>query len=293
MLMAVESEPSWPAVPDELAEGMTALFSGRFEVLEVGEVTTSGVLTAHDLGWLRFDVSPFRRRIRRWSYSVELAREGGTNVAVRLRVSDQKTVARVPAMRVDSDNVIVVDAANVAILDFMALAACDAARAGELTEDNVREVGTTGTVFSVIGEAPEAATVQSGYGDGAYPAFWGLDSDGAVTDLLVDFLVAVEDITSTLTIPWVVGPTTQPDLVPHEFEIVAVGDSVVFRYRQQAESSLVRNLRVLDSHGSPLPGREGGVFVQGGISERRWQFEGPIPVDAALEVTLVQGYRHV
>jgi hypothetical protein len=30
---------------------------------------------------------------------------------------------------------------------------------------------------------------QSGYGDGSYPSYWGLDKNGEVLSLVIDFLV--------------------------------------------------------------------------------------------------------
>jgi hypothetical protein len=38
--------------------------------------------------------------------------------------------------------------------------------------------------------------VTSGYGDGAYPACWGVAEDGTIASLVVDFLVLAEDKTT-------------------------------------------------------------------------------------------------
>jgi hypothetical protein len=294
LLAAMDPDQSVEPASEELASGMTALFSGRFEVLELGTVTTSGVLTAHDFGWVRYDVAPFHRRVPAGSYPVELARDGdGTNVAVLMRFSDQEAIARIPALRVGSGNVVSVDAGNVAILDFAGLTSCGEAQVEEIYQDQAQEIGTLGAVFSLTGAAPEAVMVQSGYGDGAYPAFWGITADGSVTDLVVDFLVAVEDITTTLTIPWRIGPAAHPDLARHAFETLADSDGTVFRYRERAEPTLLSDTRVLDSDGHPISGRGGGVFVQGDISERRWRPDGAIPDGATVEVTLYHGYRHI
>jgi hypothetical protein len=184
----VDAEPA--AVSEQLAEGMTGLFSGRFEVVRVGEVTTSGMLTAHDLGWVRFDVAPFHREVPPGTYPVDLARDAdGTNVALRIRIRDDEAVTRVPAERVGTGSVVSVDAGNVAVLDFAALAACAESHVEEVCVDLLGSIGTSGEVFSLTGGAPDAVVVASGHGDGAYPAFWGLSAEGAVTDLLVDFLV--------------------------------------------------------------------------------------------------------
>ena len=39
------------------------------------------------------------------------------------------------------------------------------------------------------GGPDDAVMVQAGYGDGAYPVYWGVANDGTITDLVVDFLV--------------------------------------------------------------------------------------------------------
>lgn len=293
-LAALDPDLSAQPAPRDLTDGMNALFSGRFEVVQLGDITTTGVLTAHDFGWVRFDTAPFHRRVPAGSYPVELVHDGeGTNVALRVRFGDEEAIERVPAMRVGVDHVVMVDAGNVAILDFAALASCGQAQVEEVFQDQIQGLGTDGVVFSLTEAAPDAVMVRSGYGDGAYPMFWGVAADGSTTDLLVDFLVAVEDITTTVTAPWRVGVFDDPELAAHGFEVRVDADGVVFRYRQEAEGSSLADIRVVDAEGDAVPGGGGGVFVQGDVSERRWLPDGPVPPGASVEVSLTHGYRHV
>ncbi len=285
-----ESRP----VSRELAAGMAGLFSDRFEVVALGSLTTTGVLTAHDLGWVRFDVAPFHRQVPAGTYPVEMARDAdGTVIAVRVLFSDQEAATRVPAERVGTGNVVSVDAGNVAILDFAALTSCTEAQVEEICADRLEALGRSGVVLSLTGAATEAVLVSSGVGDGAYPAFWGLAADGSVTDLVVDFLVAVETVTSTVVVPWQSGPVGHPALTDVRLEVRDSADGVVFRHLTESEPTTLSEVRVLDASGLPLPGSGGGTFVQGGWSERQWRPETAVPADATIEVTLDHGYRHV
>ena len=106
---------------------MTALFSGRFEVVELGAITTSGVLTAHDFGWVRFDVAPFHLQVPAGSYPVELARDRRRHQCRGARALLRRGGHRHAGPSADesgSGNVVGVDAGNVAILDFGALTSC-------------------------------------------------------------------------------------------------------------------------------------------------------------------------
>lgn len=42
-----------------------------------------------------------------------------------------------------------------------------------------------------FGAGPVGVIADSGWGDGAYPAYWGVDADGAVMQLVIDFMVLV------------------------------------------------------------------------------------------------------
>ena len=89
------------------------------------------------------------------------------------------------------DNTISVDAGNVALLDFTTMPSCRTEWLEELYQDRVGDQSPpSDTVFSVAGDVDDAAYVTSGYGDGGYPAYWGVAADGTITDLVVDFLVS-------------------------------------------------------------------------------------------------------
>ena len=91
--------------------------------------------------------------------------------------------------------------------------------------------------------------VTSGFGDGAYPAFWGLSKDGTLVDLVVDFLVAVEDVTSTVTLPLQPGPVDDPGLAGLDFEVTESG----FMHRE-GDGTHVRDVVVLDQRERPCRG---------------------------------------
>lgn len=285
---------AWEPVPENLALGVSSLFSAPYEVIHLGTVTTCGVLTVHDFGWVSSGLAPLTRRVPSGAYPVELARDGATNVALRLRFSDQQPVTRLPAERVDCDHVISVDAGNVAVLDFLALTSCGAAQVEEIYQNQIEQTPTSpGTVFSLTGAAPEAVMVQSGHGDGAYPAYWGLAADGSLTDLVIDFLVSVEELTSTVSTPWRAGRPNHEVLAEHQLDVIVEPAGIVFRYRAEVGQRVLTDIRVCDSGGEPVAGQEGSVFVQEGVHERGWRPSTSVPDGSVIVVTFSHGHRHI
>jgi hypothetical protein len=170
---------------------LAALFAPPFTVAELGSIRTSGVLTVHDFGWLHADLAPFEQRVPPGTYPVSVSRRAdGTNLALHLQLADRPAVRWIEADRVGFDNTIIVDAGNVALLDFTTMPACRNEWLEELYQDRIAgDRWPSGTVFSVAGDVDDATFVTSGYGDGSYPAYWGVAADGTITDLVVDFLV--------------------------------------------------------------------------------------------------------
>ena len=64
--------------------------------------------------------------------------------------------------------------------------------------------------FGLGGADVDTVMVASGFGDGGYPCYGGLDADGGLAELVVDFVVLAEDITRTTTVPFAIGTVDEP-----------------------------------------------------------------------------------
>jgi hypothetical protein len=56
-------------------------------------------------------------------------------------------------------------------------------------EESYRDTRQWGVVHPIEGRDENIVCFTSGYGDGAYPSFFGLDADGAVAQLVTDFML--------------------------------------------------------------------------------------------------------
>lgn len=186
------------APPDEamlFAAGREVTVAGspaKLEVRALGSlVTASGILSARDLGYDPSDLAAFARKVPPGAYAVDVAVAADTVLALRVRLSDEPVVAWHPADLGDDNHVIGVDAANVAIFDVVSFTKIDAWTRERLYETHVVEGGNPfASVFALQpGGATDCALATSGYGDGAYPCFWGVDARGGIARLVVDFLV--------------------------------------------------------------------------------------------------------
>jgi hypothetical protein len=193
LLGRVATSTSLQGSPREARQDLATLFAPPFTVTELTPITTSGVMAVHDFGWLGYDLAPLAQRVPAGRYAVEVAhRRDGTNVALRVQLSDDPTTRWVEADRVGSGNVVPVDAGNVVVLDFSTAPTCRNEWLEQLYADHL--TATDGDVFSIAGGPADAVMVQSGYGDGGYPAYWGVADDGTITQLVVDFLVDRPDL---------------------------------------------------------------------------------------------------
>ena len=262
------------------------------EVVGLGEVTCrSGVLTVRDFGYGNHALEPLARRVPAGSYVVEVSLAGGTNVALRMLLSEEPVVSWHPAVRTSGSNIIGVDAGNVAILDLAALVGCEAQQVEELFDQHVSRLSQeAGTVFSLSGDVNDAVMVTSGFGDGAYPAYWGVAENGTIASLVVDFVVLVEDRQRVITVPWRPGKVDYPELASYGLEVSAIQGSFVVTHRGEA----ISKIRVLAADGAELmDGDRLGLSVIGDQHSQRWVPETPPAAGAVLEVTLQEGYRHI
>lgn len=159
------------------------------EVRSVGTLNvTTGILVVGDLAYSVSTLSPVGQRVPPGNYPAEVAVAFRRNAALRVRFSDQKVVNWHPAdLGEDGGHVIGVDAGNAAVMDVSALLTLN-------TRDKERKFETytyaparpRSLMLSLIAEN-DAVVVDSGWGDGGYPVYWGIDASGQPAVLLVDF----------------------------------------------------------------------------------------------------------
>lgn len=93
------------------------------------------------------------------------------------------------------------DSGNACFIDAAAIAALDPAMCRALYADGIvgtyERAGWRTRFVNVPIPGPSAANMiacSSGYGDGFYPSWWGIDEHGAVCAQATDFFVLVEEI---------------------------------------------------------------------------------------------------
>jgi len=162
-------------------------------VVEVGTlVTRSGALAVIDFGYDNDWAKPLARTVPPGSYPVDRVTGFGLNAALRVRFTDRVPVTWHPATRPDQGNVIGVDAGCVCIVDYPAYAQMTPRAKAAVYDDSLRAPHPV--VLDVpLGADEVGIAADSGHGDGSYPVLWGVDADGVVAQLVVDFLVLVTE----------------------------------------------------------------------------------------------------
>jgi hypothetical protein len=113
---------------------------------------------------------------------------------VRVVFSEAAVAAWHPANIKDSGHVIGVDAGNVAIFDGGNYVGLNKRKKEDLYNEAIERLPMTSMTMK---DAGDAVMVSSGWGDGGYPAYWGVDATGAVAVLVVDFCVLPDPDDST------------------------------------------------------------------------------------------------
>lgn len=162
------------------------------EVTHVGHLTTSsGVLSVSDFGWDNDVARPLAHSVSPGTYPIDRVTAFGRNAAVRVRFSESAPVTWKLANRAGQESDTVgVDHGCICIADFAAYSAMTPreknAAYGAL-DDAIRPKVLQ---FPLAGQNVGFAC-DSGWGDGSYPVYWGLDSAGQIAQLVVDFSVLV------------------------------------------------------------------------------------------------------
>ena len=165
------------------------------EVRPVGKLNvTSGRLVVGDLGYDAGVLGVLGQRVPSGDYPAEVSMAFGRIAALRVRFSDEAVKRWLPADHncYDSPHYVVgVDAGNVAIMDLDAILvvkARDKERAFEAYAENAEQR------YSMLSltRANDAVISDSGFGDGGYPVYWGVDGSDRLVVLVVEFMLFSE-----------------------------------------------------------------------------------------------------
>ncbi|WP_433677449.1 DUF4241 domain-containing protein [Microbacterium gorillae] len=164
-------------------------------VTRVGELSTAtGILTITDFGWDNHYARPLAHTVVPGTYPVDRVTAFGRNAAVRVVFGERRPVSWKLANCAGGENDTVgVDHGSLCIADFTAYLSMTP------RDKNV--------VFARFADAPKPAAgsfglgagnvgfaCETGWGDGRYPVYWGLDEDDRIVQLVVDFFVLVRKV---------------------------------------------------------------------------------------------------
>ena len=274
LLAQATDDAPLPALSDHLELDVELLFTpGRqvrildesltTEVQPVGTLTTSGVL----------------------------ATAGRTNVALRLRLTDRPTVEHRVAEFADGSRRDLGRRRERRPRGRGALVGADAQRVEVACQEHIPSlIEGRHAEFGLGGADVDTVMVASGFGDGGYPCYWGLDADGGLAELVVDFVVLAEDITRTTTVPFAIGTVDEPGLGSLDFRIAEAEGGYVVSHRGTSYVPW----RVLSPEGVVVVEHNRlGSFASAGVSSSTWTPDEAPPPGSVLEVTEHLGYRHV
>lgn len=165
----------------------------RIQVKRVGMLrTSSGILGVEDFTRTDYDFPPLARKVAPGTYAVEVAIAWHSVAAVRVLLApDRATVAWHPAPAAGcgpDEYGVGVDAANVAIFDVASLVRLTKEDHERVHEELASCEEEPQVLLASMSEENDCVIVESGYGDGVYPCYWGVDADGVVTVLQVEFI---------------------------------------------------------------------------------------------------------
>ncbi|MGJ6979258.1 DUF4241 domain-containing protein [Aestuariimicrobium soli] len=196
------ADPDSPAIDPDQAASALATATNEAELRDLGEsdrpdpgqalgdsptaVGTfehSGILAVGDFGYKLRDLVPLARRVRPGTARAEIALVEGRCGALRVTLADEPVASWARADAAGGGYVYGVDAGNLSVID-----AEGAYRLTVRDKEGAWEgFGNQEVALLQVGDQPFGVIAHSGYGDGAYPAYWGLAADGEPVQLVLDF----------------------------------------------------------------------------------------------------------
>lgn len=136
-------------------------------------------LTVVDFGYEATMLEPLERRVTPGSYAVDVAIASDRCAAMRIILGPGEPVSWHPAVSPDGGHVAGVDAGNIAVLDLPTYAGASVRDKERAYDDfTLNPAQDSGLLLAFDGRPPIGAVSSSGWGDGAYPVYWGADAQG-------------------------------------------------------------------------------------------------------------------
>ena len=150
----------------------------------------SGIILVQDFGYGDYAFLPLAHRVHPGAYPVEISRIGQTNAGVRVCFQSPDTVVEWRAAHaLGGDWVTGVDAGNVAIADASAYSRLTVGKKADVYDAAVVHASRPAASLVSLSTDDDGFICDSGYGDGGYPRYWGVDATGTPAVLLIDFRV--------------------------------------------------------------------------------------------------------
>ena len=151
----------------------------------------SGVLGMFDFGYNMYEFEPLHRGIEPGEYPVQVLWIENRVVGLRVRFNEDRAAMKWYAAKTpEGTGIYGVDAGNLAIMDVGGLLELTHLEKEILYETWIR---TCQPALLSMKTDNDCVITPSGFGDGAYPAFWGVDASDEVVSLFIDFMVLVEE----------------------------------------------------------------------------------------------------
>ncbi|WP_226662102.1 DUF4241 domain-containing protein [Microbulbifer aggregans] len=168
------------------------LGEGIAKLEQIGKLrVTSGILGILDFGYDIYDFEPLQKKIKPGDYPVETVTIYNRVAGLRVKFSQSEKPVKWYAANTPSCNgVYGVDAGNLAIFDVSSLLSLN-----HLGKEKIfYEWYQSGKPDLLSMTDKEDCVISpSGFGDGAYGAFWGVNQQDEAVSLYIDFLILVDE----------------------------------------------------------------------------------------------------
>jgi|GEM_PF-923993 len=181
------------------ASGRELQFDGRASRIEVRPVgrlrVTTGRLVVGDLGYDTAVLGALGQAVPPGDYAVDVATAFDRIAALRVRFSEEPVDRWLPAdhdRESSASHIVDVDAGNVAIMDLAAVLTARSRAKERAFEAHVDNRASRCSMLA-LAHADDTVIADSGWGDGGYPVYWGVDGNRRPAVLVVDFMLVPRD----------------------------------------------------------------------------------------------------